>query len=384
MKKIPFITFIILFSVITIVSMVKPEKAFSENENRLLTRKPEFSPDAFFAGTYTTQYEEYISDQFILRDRWIELKTDIELVLGKKLIGNVFIGKDGYLFEKKSMNDIDSEQAEKNISRLSEFISKYVKILGKKRVYAMLVPTAPSVMDEKLPDHAITYTGDDYIDTAVGLIGDNFIDCREILYSHDKEPVYYRTDHHWTTLGSYYAYSEWARKTVGRAFPKENFRIVTVADDFYGTLSSKINIEKKADSIQAYLTNNVYKVTYNDNYDMNGKPMEPQESLYNYEALNTKDKYSFFLRGNNAVVEIDKELDPEMKNKRTLLIIKDSYAHCFTPFTTMHFDKVYMIDFRYLNEPVSQFIERNAITDILVLYNVLQFAEDTNSSKFLK
>ena len=77
-------------------------------------------------------------------------------------------------------------------------------------------------------------------------------------------------------------------------------------------------------------------------------------------------------------------IESEVDNDRKLLIIKDSFAHCFTPFVLEHFEETYLVDFRYFNTPISHFIEENEITDILVLYNEINLATDTHTLQFTR
>ena len=107
---------------------------------------------------------------------------------------------------------------------------------------------------------------------------------------------------------------------------------------------------------------------------------EKFNGLYNDEYLSQKDKYSYYLDGNHGLTEIASNSE----GKGTLLIIKDSYSHCFAPMTLGNYEKVYLVDFRYFNMPVSQFIMQNRVTDILVLYNAVTFATDTHTGAFLR
>ena len=96
------------------------------------------------------------------------------------------------------------------------------------------------------------------------------------------------------------------------------------------------------------------------------------------DALNTRDKYRVFLDGNHGRTKIE---NPAQYSGRKLLLIKDSYAHSFTPFAALHFDETYMVDLRYFNGKVSNFIEEQGITDVLVLYQIPGFIKDVNVSK---
>lgn len=361
------ITFNTLIFGITIASVLNPTRAFSENENRALATKPKFTFDALIHGKYTSDYEKYITDQFVLRDQWIGLKTRTELLLQKKDINNIYFGKDDYLIQKVDATDVDYEQVEKNITRVEEFVKKYSKLLGKDHVFTMIAPTAFGILEEKLPPFATGYDQDAVLDEIAKRIPENTIDIRDALKSHSAEYIFYRTDHHWTTLGAYYAYEAWANRVGEKPLSKEEFEIRKVSDSFYGTNYSKVHVNVTPDDM--YIFDSLKKFTVQ--YNMDGII---KDSLYEMSFLDVKDKYSMYLNGNNAFVEINSEL----KNGKKLLVIKDSYAHSFTPFVANHYETTYMIDFRYFNLPVSIVIEEYGITDVLILYNANSFIEDKN------
>ena len=197
----------------------------------------------------------------------------------------------------------------------------------------------------------------------------NFIDIRETLNRHKDEYIYYKTDHHWTALGAYYSYIEWAKDKDLIPYFKDDFNIINVSNNFAGTLYSKINYSKELDSIYEFSLKNspTYKVFYESS-------TASYDSLYNYEKLNTKDKYSFYLDGNHSLVHINTNLNPN----DNLLVIKDSYAHTFVPFLANHYENIFMIDLRYYKSNLEEFIKENKISDILILYNAINFATDKN------
>lgn len=351
----------------TVASIVAPVKGFSESENRVLTGKPTFTIERLLDGSYTKDYETFITDQFVLRDKWIGIKTRTELALQKKDINGVYFGKDDYLITKLDETDVDQAHVDKNITRVESFIAKYSGILGNNHVRAMVVPTAFDILEDKLPLFATGYSQDSVLDRLSVQLSEQWVELRDVLKSHSSEYIFYRTDHHWTTLGAYYAYEEWAKSCDITPLRLEDFDIRKVDDAFYGTTYSKVNIPVKPDDMYIFDSGNKFKVEYN----MSGII---KDTLYEMDKLETKDKYTVYLNGNNALVEINSELN----NGRKLLIIKDSYAHCFAPFAANHFETTYMIDFRYFNMPVSSFINEYGITDILFLYNANSFVEDKN------
>ncbi len=365
--------FLALVFGITITGFFVPVKARSESENRALAQKPKFSLASLFAKEdkekFTTKYEAYLTDQFIGRDTWISVKTRTELLLGKTDINGVYFAEDDYLITRTDASSINAEQEEKNIARLDAFIKKYSELLGDTNVYAMLVPTAADILADKLPPFTSEYDQEALLNRVAAMLGDNFIDTREELMQHKDEYLYYKTDHHWTALGAYYAYRAWAQAQKIPMREQEDYKISTGSEEFYGTLYSKVNIQMPADTVLLYEDGRSYRVEY----DMDGKP---QKSMFSMKRLSEKDKYMVYLDGNHALTQIQQQ--GQKKTEKKLLVIKDSYAHTFVPFLAQDYDEVIMVDFRYNKMPVSMIIENYGITDILVLYNATNFVHDDN------
>lgn len=367
--------FAMLVFTLTILSMTGKIRIFSENENRMLEKKPKFSLDNLFHGSYTSDYEKYITDQFVYRDSWISIKTISEVALLKKELNGVYLCNDGYLIEAYPSSDVDYSQMTKNEDRLIEFAEKYISLFGTDRVKIMLIPTASDILRSKLPGFAEVFNQQEVINRVKEKLSDTtFVDVTKALKSHSDEYIFYRTDHHYTTKGAFYSYREWA---IGCGFIPKNvdeYNIEEVTDEFRGTIYSKINVDfVKPDSIFLYEDNNEYRTEY----DLDGVV---ENGLYEMSYLETKDKYSIFPGGNHSLTKIESGIN----NGRRLLIIKDSYADSFVSFAAGHFELVYMMDLRYINVSVSDFIEQNEITDILVLYNVKSFIGEASIYKLVR
>lgn len=367
------LTFLVLLFALTIADIITQDKFKSENENRILQQNPEFTINRLFNGQYTKEYENYISDQFILRDNWISLKVKTDQIMLKKDINGVYIGKDNYLLEKHNKNDIETEQLQLNINRLTQMCDKYKD----KNIRIMMVPSAAAILSEKLPDFAPFYDDNKITEMIKSQLNDKniILDTASILQEHKDEYIYYKTDHHWTSLGAYYAYTQWAQSIGITPLNQSEFDIKILSDEFYGTIHSKLNINTHADTIKAYYPKN--KIDYTIKYNLENKQYD---TVYNMDALKTKDKYSVFLNGNNAIAQISTNIN----NNRNLLIIRDSFANCFVPFALNHFENISVIDLRYYNAGIEQYINDNNITDILILYNTIKFAQDKNSSGLMK
>lgn len=379
-KKLQSLTLCFLFCFlifgITGWSFVIPVKSFSENENRFLAQMPVFSKETLLDGTYTKEYETFITDQFPLRDAWITLKTMSERAMLKQESNGVYFGRDGYLIETHARSEVNEEQLKTNTERLLTFLERTVEQLGKEHVSVILVPTANTILTNKLPPFASGFDQIGYIQKLQSKLKKNhmdeiLVDVTSVLYNHNEEEIFYRTDHHWTALGAYYAYEEWIQSRKLEPIKLNSYNPIEVTSKFYGTIYSKVNTKVKPDSIVIYEPKEEKK--YQVNYNM-GEWVA--DTLYDEKQLEGKDKYAIFLGGNNAVVSIKSE----NKNGKKLLIIKDSYAHCFTPFVVDHYEETQMIDLRYFNMLVSDYIDKEGFDDVLFLYNIPNFIKDRNMS----
>ena len=204
-----------------------------------------------------------------------------------------------------------------------------------------------------------------------------FVDNYNTLKEHDDEYIFYKTDHHWTSLGAFYSYQELA-KSMKLAETKENYydRIL-VSDNFFGALSSKSGyINEKGDDVEVFLPTDKNIEKYIVDYV---EEQKKSPTLYSSDALEKKDHYEVFLRGNHPLVKIK----TNAKNNKTLLVFKDSYANSFIPFLIKNFSKIILVDQRYYYEDIDMLIDEEEVDDILYLYNANTFFNDTSLSSVL-
>lgn len=361
-----------LFSV---EDMLHPAKLYSSYENRKLQQKPELSVQAVRTGSYMREYEDYVSDQILGRNSYIAIKSATDKALGKKEINGVYLATDGTLIEKHT-----EEFSAQNIEKTLEGLQKLERLLqGKSRsLQVLLAPTADNVYTAKLPAYAEVFPEEVLWRRFRDACGKNtaFLDVFSPLRSHAEEYIYYGTDHHWTTLGAYYAYQTWAMENKVTAV---SYNTDEVSESFHGTLHSKTNLPGLPfDTIEAY----AYEGTREVYYDLSEAP---KYSLYAEKYLSGKNQYGYFLDDNHMLIEIrntsyEKEPpDKQRKNKGTsLFIIKDSFANCMVPYLSEHYETIYILDLRYYKGKLSQLLDTYVTkdTDVLILYNMSHFVTE--------
>jgi len=356
----------------TVATLVNPTTEFSETENRVLAGRPAVEAEAIWNGDFEADYEEYLTDQFVRRDQWIGLKTSVERLLLKRESKDIYFAKDDYLIEKHT-GSFTTGTAQRNIAAQTEFVQQYSEQFATGHISVLIAPNAVDILQDKLPPFAESGDGCDYLGQIAEHLPDGvWLDAASVLREHTDEELYYRTDHHWKTLAAFYVYQAWAAKQ-GYSIPElTDYEIQTVTDQFEGTVQSKLGIQTAGDTIELFLpirgpAYTVYKESTS----------KTENSLYDYTALDTKDKYAVYFGGNEPFMQIK----TEVKNGRKILVIKDSYANCFIPFMLGEFEEIDVLDLRYTNQKLSGLIAEGGYTEILILYNASGFAEDMSISK---
>lgn len=346
------------------------DKKYSESENRMLAQKPEFSMSNLASGKFMSDMEDYVTDQFFIRDKWINLKLLEDMALGKRESNGVYIGKKDYLMEIPDTPDM--KLVNENLDAITSFATRHQDVT----TVMSLVPNAAYICDQLTPRNAPVRDQKkdiEYVQKAVGN-SVNYVNLIKTMSAHKDEPIYYKTDHHWTSLGAKYAFDTLA-SSLGIENPAQNYTVYPVTHSFSGTLASKSGYDKAEDTIEIYVPEEVKTdcvVNYVDE-------QKKSASLYESEALKNKDKYEVFFSGNHSRIEISTPLE----EKKNLLLFKDSYANCFVQFLVPYFRNITVIDPRYYYDDIDKLISDNEITDILFLYNVNTFMGDNSLADVL-
>jgi hypothetical protein len=359
------LTVILCFSLflfaLTTLHIALPDKDRSENENRMLAKAPEFTLRALFSGSFTESFEDYITDQFPFRDSWLDLKSRFERISGKTENNDVFFCREDTLIARFRL------PAETNVETGIRAVNALADNTGLPVILA-LIPSAAAVWTDRLPANADTADQEALIKRIYDEVDVNTADVFSVLKEHCGEPIYYRTDHHWTTLGAYYGYAATAKALGITPRSIDFYHPETVSTSFYGTVYSSSGVRwVKPDSIDIYVPAGDTELV---RYDSAEGAVSP---VYDMSKLNTKDKYGMFLGGNTSRLVIRTG-----SQGGKLLVIRDSYADCELPFFFEHYSEIHVLDLRYFRQSVSDYAADGGFDGILVSYSLADFVTDTS------
>ena len=337
------VSFVFLLGALSVTFWILPDRDFSARENRALQTLPRSGGEKLLSGELARAYNDYFADQFPARDVLVSFKGALELLAGKGENNGVLLGAGGQLAKRLFSTARVGENAADG-SDLIDMAHLQVAAAGINRAAENLdVPFAVFLtgrtLDVAAPAFAYpTDASEAMLKTLREEVREdvNYLDLVPTYRNRYKngEYVYYRTDHHWTTLGAYYAYCE-IMKAYGMEkdiISAERFQKEIVANDFYGTFASASGFHfVKPDTVELWLFGN------EDDFLVTADGSVLQGGLYNRAHLKGNDKYSVFLDGTHDVVTVTKK---DGQNRPTLAIFKDSFANSVAPFLAQHFDLV--------------------------------------------
>ena len=345
-----------------VISLLLPDKAFSPLENRYLQKPPKLSLETLNSGKFMKDAEDYVSDHIVGRDFWVAAKAWSERLSGKKENDGVYFAAQDTLIAR--VDPPDQAKLDKDMAAVDALVGN-VSV----PVYFGLIPSAAEIWKDRLPAGAPTLDEKSLIDRLCFSTGASTIDLYGALAPRSGEELYYRTDHHWTSLGAFYGANALLEAMGLEPLDLADYRKTTVTDRFYGTTFSTSGVRwLPPDRIDTYIPGEGTKVT---SY-FRGTPEEG--SLYVDSYLEEKDKYSYFLGGNQALCVIE----TEHTDAPRLLVIRDSYSDSLAPFLTERFSQIHLFDLRYNLNSIKSYVEDQEIDAVVVLYSLPNFLSDQN------
>lgn len=185
------------------------------------------------------------------------------------------------------------------------------------------------------------------------------------LMSHRDEYIYFRTDHHWTQLGAYYSYAEYAKYAGFEPEALSDYELVEY-EGFLGSFYSDTKsaaLKETPDVLQAYMpkSSSTMKVTEDDG-DQYSWPVINDVSKYKAGV-----KYSAFIAGDNPYTVITNN---DLSDGSACIVVKESFGNAFVPFLVDHYQTIYVIDYRYWNGSLVDLAKDNNVKDVIFINNI--------------
>lgn len=377
-----------------LVFFMQDQLQISHVEKRKLTRFPDFKYETLKKGLYTKQIDLFIADHFPLREFMVEFTFTLKNLRGfktketfyaqsvvtdsakeQKQLADTsttlnaeedFLEEDAQL--QKGLLITESGKAlqlfggsDKKARAYADMVSEYHKKLGNNvSIYNMIIPCGA---DFYLPKKYKEYAGKEkrHIDTVAANVPANThsIDVFTALKKHKKEYLFFRTDHHWTGLGAYHAYTAFCNEAGFKAIPLDSTQHL-FKTGFLGSLYAQTRDPKLKENAD---TLHYYKVPYQCKVEFTTKNNQTRwnPGMLYAERAKGSNLYSLFLASDYPLMRIESPV----KNGRTAMVIKNSYGNAFVPYLVCNYEKVVVVDYRYYTQSVLALIEQEKVNDLL-------------------
>ncbi len=401
----------IFFSIIGIFfisSFFMKNGGYSEEEKRDLKEFPKISQitaKEFFSGKYFLDIDSFYKDNFPYRDMFLDFNTNIELAKGIRVddvkITQPLIAKNNESQKSEEVEkeviqtNEENEDANVNVEQVggllsigdsvverfggvesvakeyANTISEYADILDDKNVYNLIIPThVEFILPKKYAD--LSKSQSENIDYIKSNLRNNviFVDAYSKLKEHKDEYIYFRSDHHWTGLGAYYAYTAFAESVNLNTINLYDYES-NKKEGFLGTLynaSKEVMLKENPDYVEYYNVGADLKTTLYKNSSLDN----PVETTLYADYASGGNSYGVFLHGDNALMKVENE---NSETDKAVIVIKESYGNAFAPYLTPHYKQTYILDPRYFKGNLVDFINENNIDDVVFINNI--FAANT-------
>ena len=273
------------------------------------------------------------------------------------------VGDTGY--EMYSYVDSTAKKYADNVNAVADALA------GKANVYMLPIPLSSGV---SLPDDL--YGKDIFADQKaaeqkiIGYMNGNVksVALYDALLAHRTEYIYFRTDHHWTATGAYYAYEQFCKAKGITPTPISSYK-VDEYDGFLGTFYRDSNqnatMGANPDKVVAY-----HPLSTEATLDYGGSEnasLTRGKIIYDESTAPASLKYGAFITGDNAYSIIN---NPDVTNGSSCIVVKESFGNAFVPFLTDHYQTIYVLDYRYWKGSISQFAQSKGVQDVLFVNNL--------------
>ncbi len=396
-----FLALLLIMFIIGLAFFARPDT--SDVEKRELTKFPSLSWTTFWNGDFLKGVDTWYADTYPLREKMISADHSLKEFYGVR--SEQIIGEDATSDkkseEKKNSGALDESDkgledgtvnetgelqgriyisgnagyglynfTQDGADTVAETFNQIYKNVGDKvDLYLMVCPISAGVMlDESVLDdmgcddekESIKYVYDKLDD------GIHCVSIFDKLKAHNAEYIYFRTDHHWTQLGAYYAYQVFCKEKGIKAHKLDQFKKMEFTD-FVGTYYSYSNgcaaLKENPDTVEAYIPNgtNDMKMTQQNGQTINWKIVNDVTN-YKKSAL-----YGAFAGGDNPFTVAHNE---KITDGSAVCVVKDSFGNAFIPWLVDHYEYIYWIDYRYTTNTISQMVEDYNVQDVIFTFQI--------------
>ena len=366
-KKYPVIIFFgfVLYA-ISIGDLFSPVYERSDLENRELAKFPKFSISSLMKNKYNADIETFTTDHFIGRNTWISIKSVAESAIGKQENNGVVYGKGGYMFTKVLTPDY--KQLDKNLKAVEKFMERH----SDRTVTFMAVPTAPGVLTDLVYKDSPVVDCDYILEQGENTVkSGKFLNIKQVLQEHRNDYIYYRTDHHWTALGAYYAYQDFCKVKGIEAESINSFETMEFpgfVGSFYASSNQVASLKENPDTVTAYIPKDTNDMFF---YDSSLQKIN-WKIINDVSEYSENSKYATFIAGDEIYAQIDNQV---LDDGSSCVVIKESFGDAFIPFLVDHYQHIYIVDYRYFykypeyNNSVYELVKDKNVQDVIFINN---------------
>ncbi len=425
-----FFAFLFLFSIFSFIIPLRP--SYSDMEQRNLTAFPIPTAATVANGEFFNQMNTWFADTFPFREAFLKLETGITQLYGvqtTQVVGKVdkaddipdkplatssepeeITSPDNAPASSAGKTDASAQQPEDDptipeldkdakVEKLGAVLviddaayeyynfdqaaaDSYIKMIssagsklnGAAHVYNMIVPTSIDIcVPQTVRDGINTSSQQKALNYLYTSMADNVskVDIFNTLLKHsvDGDYLYFRTDHHWTALGAYYAYEQFCTDSGQSAVALDQFEEVKY-DNFRGSFyrdTKASSLRNHPDTVYAYIPPSTNTITITDDKNSTWD----WTVVTNVSDWASSSKYNTFIGGDNPLSHIE---NPNKKDGSSILLIKESFGNSFAPFLVENYQHVYILDYRYFpdvdNRSLSEVVKDLNINDVLFLNNI--------------
>lgn len=245
---------------------------------------------------------------------------------------------------------------------------------GSVTLYNMIVPTSMDIMlpESYLEQNEINSQDQNkainYMYSSINAINSEVktVSIFDALKLHNNEYLYFRTDHHWTQLGAYYAYVEFCKAKGIASKALEDYEKETYSGFLGSFYSSDPNsdMENNPDTVEAYRSKANASLSYTDS---DGNVVSDWPVIQDGTDYSTENKYLIFCAADQPYEEI---VNSDLSNGSACLVVKESFGNVFIPFLVDHYQTVYVVDYRYYDGDISDLAAEKNVSDVILLNNI--------------